>query len=507
MKNHILSIAVALAYLFLPCCQSNHHHEAEGGHHAHEHEHEHEHEPVLLLTAYSQSFELFAESHPLVTGEEAPVRCHITSLEDFKPYSGQSVTACLDIPGSVQTVTAEVSETEGIFLFELRPSSAGEGSIMFFVEDDTLVCPVKSFDNEEEAHEYAESLEVKSANGAAFPKEKSWKVDFATSEAKLEQFGQIIKTMSRVLPSQGEEVSLSALSDGIVSIPGGSLLEGREVKKGEILCKIIGSGMADGNSAVRFAKAEADYTFARNEYERKLELNRNKIVSDSELQKARTEYESAEALYNSLKNNFSKDGQKISSSISGYITSVNVSNGTFVHTGDVIATVSSNAKVNLVAEVQPRYSTALRSIAGATFKSMDGQSVWSLEELDGKVAGVGKSVSDSSPLLPVTFSVNNKVDFVPGSFVSTWIRTASIVPVVTVESSALVEELGNYFVYKQLTPEYFEKTPVFPGASDGLRTEITKGLSDGDRVVSKGAVLVKLAQASGALDPHAGHTH
>ena len=462
---------------------------------------------MLLLTAYSQSFEVFAESHPLVSGEEVRVRCHITSLDDFKPYTGESITACLDIPGSEQAVTAEVSETEGIFLFEFNPSSAGEGNVLFIVEGDTLACSVRSFDDEEEAHEYAERLEIKSANGVAFPKEKSWKVDFATSEARLERFGHIIKTMSRVIPSQGEEVSLSALSDGIVSISGGSLLEGREVKKGDILCRIIGSGMADGNSVVRFAKAEADYTFAKNEYERKLELNRNKIVSDSELQKARTEYESAEALYNSLKNNFSKDGQNISSSISGYITSFNVSNGTFVRTGDVIATVSSSVKVNLIAEVQPRYAAALRNISGASFKTMDGQSVWSLEDLDGNVAGVAKSVSESSPLLPVTFTVNNKVDFVPGSFVSTWIRTSSGEPVVTVESSALVEELGNYFVYKQLTPEYFEKTPVVPGASDGLRTEITKGLSEGDRVVSKGAVLVKLAQASGALDPHAGHSH
>jgi hypothetical protein len=45
------------------------------------------------------------------------------------------------------------------------------------------------------------------------------------------------------------------------------------------------------------------------------------------------------------------------------------------------------------------------------------------------------------------------------------------------------------------------------GSTDGLKTEITKGISATERIVSKGAVLVKLAQSSGALDAHSGHVH
>ena len=59
----------------------------------------------------------------------------------------------------------------------------------------------------------------------------------------------------------------------------------------------------------------------------------------------------------------------------------------------------------------------------------------------------------------------------------------------------------------QINPELFEKREVKVGATDGLRTEILSGISATDRVVTKGAILVKLAQASGALDPHAGHVH
>ena len=65
----------------------------------------------------------------------------------------------------------------------------------------------------------------------------------------------------------------------------------------------------------------------------------------------------------------------------------------------------------------------------------------------------------------------------------------------------------NFFVFVQLTPEFFEKRPVKTGATDGVRIEIKEGVTKGERVVSRGAILVKLAQASGALDPHAGHAH
>ena len=63
-----------------------------------------------------------------------------------------------------------------------------------------------------------------------------------------------------------------------------------------------------------------------------------------------------------------------------------------------------------------------------------------------------------------------------------------------------------YFLYVQVTPELFEKRAVRIGHSDGLQTEIVEGLSAGERVVSRGAIMVKLSQSTGQLDAH-GHGH
>ena len=565
---------------------SDHAHGDEAHSHDHEdgHDHGHEGEGHLLLTAYSDGLEFFAETGTFVAGQEVSVLLHVTELQDFKPYVGEDVSVCLvpkgesagdncgncshghgteaelEIEGEGHSHQHEghshegetheghqheseghsheseghsheseghsheseghshegeghthqhegKTEVQGIYRFCVRAEAEGEANLVFSADGQRASIPVRVFGSASEASEYAESLEVRSSNGAVFPKEKSWSVDFATEEAVLEPFGQVIRATSRVQPSQEEVFTVSALTDGVVSIGAKALVEGREVRKGETLCIVKGSGTADENLATKYARAEADYNFARNEYERKKALASDRIVSESELRQAEAAFEIAKAVFENLKGNFDASGQSAKSPIEGFVTSVTVSNGQFVRAGDPIATVSRSRSLLVVAEIQPRYSACLKDICGATFKDMDSGRIWTLDELGGKVVSYGKSVSSDSPLIPVTFSVPNKGGFIPGSFLQTRIITRSETPAITLPTTSLIEEQGNYFVYRQLTPEYFEKTPVTIGASDGLRTEIRSGLSAGERVVSKGAMFVKLAQASGALDPHAGHNH
>ena len=77
----------------------------------------------------------------------------------------------------------------------------------------------------------------------------------------------------------------------------------------------------------------------------------------------------------------------------------------------------------------------------------------------------------------------------------------------TVPNSAIIEEQGNYFVYVQVTPELFEKREVVIGKTDGVKTEIKEGITSNDRIVLKGAYIIKIVQSSGGLDPHSGHMH
>ena len=76
----------------------------------------------------------------------------------------------------------------------------------------------------------------------------------------------------------------------------------------------------------------------------------------------------------------------------------------------------------------------------------------------------------------------------------------------TVPVSALIEEQGVFYVYVQTEGESFQKRELKLGANDGQKVQVLSGVSEGERVVTKGGYQIKLSQASGALPAH-GHEH
>jgi RND family efflux transporter MFP subunit len=265
--------------------------------------------------------------------------------------------------------------------------------------------------------------------------------------------------------------------------------------------------MADNNLSVRQAEAQNEYNRAKAEYERKAELAKDRIVSESELLRAKTEMDNAQANYDNLRQNFSSGRQSVSSPISGYITNVLVRNGEFASAGQPVLSVSQNKNLFVKAEIRPKYFNTLNNISTVTFRTMENKRSFTLEELNGRIVSFGKSADLSNPLLPVVFQISNRAGLIPGSFIELFIKTQSQTEKLTVDNEAIVEEMGKHFVYVQVTPELFEKRPVTIAATDGIRTEITVGLSEGERIITKGAIFVKLAQAAGAIDPHEGHVH
>lgn len=469
------------------------------------HEEEHHHDAVLQVAGYSDGYEVFAEMSPLELGEESHVLAHFTRLGDFKPYDRGGVTASLVI-GRDSVVAEGDSVRPGIYEFELTPNALGEARLWFNVGGEQVFCGnLTVFDNEHEAHEAAEAAEIKSSNGVAFSKEMGWKSDFATAPVERRKIGQTIRTMAQVLPSQSASASVVAKSSGIVAIPA-ELTVGKSVGHGQTLFKIDGGAMADNNLAVRYREAKSNYEAAQAELQRLKALERERLVTEAEVLAAQRDFDNAKAAYDALRDAFSDGGSVVASPMAGYITNINVDNGQYVEAGQTLATVATSNSVLLKAEVSPSLYAHLSNITDANFRRSGSDDVWSLSELDGQAVSYGHSVDADNPLLPIVFKLRNNGKMLPGTFVTAYISTGGGNEMTVVPDGALIEEMGNYFVYLQLTPEYFEKRQVAAGVSDGRYTAVT-GVDVGDRVVSRGAVLVKLAHASGALDPHSGHVH
>lgn len=340
-----------------------------------------------------------------------------------------------------------------------------------------------------------------------FHTEQQEKINFATELPLVEPFGQVIKTTAQVLSHPEDEAIISARMTGIVLFSGNGLAEGEAVKAGQSLFMISGTGLTDNNSQVRFTEAMNNYKKAESDYKRTTELRNAQIVSEKDFLQIQADYENAKAIYDNIYQNFSSKGQSVSAPFQGFVKQVFVENGRFVEEGQALAVVSKNKTLLLRADVRTKYAALLPMLSSASVVSPDKSRTYGLEELNGKILSFGKSINTENYLIPVSIRIDNKAEFIPGGFVEVYLKTRSENPVMTIPVSALTEEQSVYSVFVQLTPETFEKREVTIGMSDGIRTEILLGLNKDEKVVTQGAISVKLAQTSGALDPHAGHAH
>lgn len=473
----------------------------------------HDHEDVKFqITAYSENFEVFAESDPFASGNSSAILAHFTWLDNFKPLTHGSVKAILKVGEKEYSDLQKQPLRDGIYLFNIQAEMAGNAQLTFLIETDgkvfTMEIPnLKIFDDNHDAIHWAETQEVNSVNTTVFTKEQSWKVGFKTQSAELVDFGKVIKTTALTQPCVAGEAIISSKSNGIVDLQSNHITDGMYVKKGQKLFIVSGNELANNNSSVRFIEAKNNYEKALSNYERAKELEKDKIVTTKELLEAKNEYENTKVIYENLQANFSSQGQIITSPIDGYINNLRVSNGEYVEAGYPLLGITKNQRLILNADIQQKYASVLPQLYTATIRTVHNNNSYSLEELNGHILSYGKTTNANNYLIPITLEIDNTDDFVAGGFVELYLKYKSKCKSLIIPKASLLEEQGNFFVFVQVHPELFEKREVKIGDTDGQYIEIKSGLKAKERIVSEGAILIKLAQSTGALDAHSGHVH
>ena len=473
-------------------------------------DHEHE-EPKFQYTAYSNEYELFAEADAFVAGEVANVLSHFSSVPGFRAVEEGQNTIILTVNGKEIRQTLDKITRKGIYSFDIKPEAAGKGTLKFQIANQTgtfevVVPEITVFSNHDEAHQAAEKNVVSRTNTAVFTKEQSWKIDFTTGLPLIKSFGQVIKTTGLIKPAIGDEMMVTAQMSGVIKLTANEISEGLNVKNGQQILSISATSLAENNMGVKYAEARNNYERAKADYERTKELAAQKIVSEKDLLAAKNNYENAAAVYNNLNSNFNTGGQMVKSPINGFIRKLFVENGSFVEAGSPLFSVSQNKTLLISANVQQKYLPELGSINNANFKTPDG-SLFQMDQLNGRILAFGKSANTDNYLIPLTIQVDNKGTLVPGSFVEIYLKTETNQNALVAPNSALLEDQGNFYVWVQINPELFEKREVKIGNTDGYETEILKGIAQTDRIVTSGAIMIKLAQSTGTLDAHSGHVH
>jgi RND family efflux transporter MFP subunit len=498
MKN--ILIFTILTTLFTACKHSD---QAHG---------EHAHDAKLQLTAYSNAMELFAEADPFVIGINAGILAHFTWLDNFNPLDSSEVIVSLIIGNDVVSQKLSEAVRPGIYKFDIEPKVQGDGKLIFDIQSkkgntQIIVNNIKVYEDEHEAHHTAEEIVVSETNTTVFTKEQSWKIEFETKNPSVQPFGQVIKTTAQILSSQGDELIVTAKAAGVVIFTKDNVQEGKTVSNGQTLFTINSNGLASDNTSVQYMETKNNYLKATAEYERAKELAKDKIVSAKDLLITKTAYENAKTNFDNMNRNFSASGQSIKSPMSGYVKQVFVQNGQSVAAGQALVSVSQNKTLQLRADVQQKYAPVLGQIKSANIRLLNDNQTYSLEQLNGKLISFGKSANNDNYLIPVIFQIDNKAGFVSGGFADIFITTITNKQAITIPNASLIEEQGLFFVFVQVHPELFEKREVKTGGTDGLNTEIKSGITGNDRIVTKGAMMIKLAQATGTLDAHSGHVH
>ena len=460
-----------------------------------------------MLTAYGDSIEVFAEVGKLHAGEETFILAHITGLKDFKPVDADEVTFILTVGGnSVESVAEKLSA--GIYRCNIMPGKSGEGYILCKVAlpggVSETVTAVTVFDAGHHHHATAAGHEHGS-NMVAFTKEQSWKIDFATEKVTARPVNKVVKGAARVSNAPENITTIVAAASGKVRY-NNAVAIGRTVRAGETLFIMETGDVADDNAAIKFAEAESRYNYAKAEYQRKSELVKTKIVSLSEFQAVEADYLQAKAVYDNLNKNFKSGKMFLKSPVAGYISDITVASGDYIAEGTPLATLQRDGELQLFCEVSVRHAEALRNVTDVNIELNDG-TCYSLAQVGGRIAGIGRGVQSDCNMIPVTVMVKNLKGVVPGNVVNVYLVAPSSENAIVVPRSALVEEMGRFFVFVQHTPVMFEKRLVTLGVNDGKYVRIISGVAEGERVVTNGAVSLKLSQGAGALDPHAGHVH
>ena len=367
----------------------------------------------------------------------------------------------------------------------------------------------KDHDHAHEGHDHAAEIRGHAHEGEAgahsdeiiFTKAQAARTEFEVREIQPGTFHQVIKTTGQILSAPGDESVIVATNNGVVSYADHDLAVGSPVQEGEPVFYIASKHLGDGDY---YERTRAAYEQAKAEYERAQKLIGDKIISQKEFESIVLAYQEAKIAFDAISGKNSPQGVGVNTPLGGYIKSINVKDGEYVTAGQAIATVSQNRRLVLRADVSEKHYAALRNITTANFKTPYDNQVYELKELSGRLLSTGKSATDNTFFIPVTFEFDNRGDIIPGSFVEVYLISTPMENVISLPLTALTNEMGYFYVYRQLDEEGYQKQEVQVGASNGKEIQILNGVHPGDRIVTKGAYQVKMASASAAIP---GHTH
>jgi RND family efflux transporter MFP subunit len=533
IELHISFVRFCAVFFFAligAACGDDHPHEEGGGHDHHEGaegEDAHDHgEGTVGITIFSDSFEIFAEQSLAVAGEPFSLHTHVTALETFTAVTEGTVTLTLEGPEAL-SASATAPLRPGIFDITLEPTRAGEYRGRFAVSANGVEEELTGFTVTVHANDEAAGAVPHEEEGdaVAFLKEQQWRLPFGTTVATLRTLVPSVEVSGEVTTPPGGSAVMGAPIAGRVVVSGGGLPRpGDQVSIGQLLATLAPTPSSPEDAArasLVVAEAEARAASALSQVERAERLLVDRAIPERELELARREADvaaeavsaarRAQSLYQSAASGRGAGTYRLTAPIAGVLTEVTAAPGTSVSAGDVLFRIVDPSELWIRARVPEHDAARVRTDGDASYRIL-GLDEWLPIPITGdapraSVVALGRTVHRDSRTVDLIYAL---LDPDPRLRVGATVRVA--VPAgepshtVAVPRSAVLSDEGRDVVYVQLSGESFDERAVRVGSRAGGWVAIESGVEGGERVVSRGANLVRLA-ARAATEPSHGHVH
>ena len=474
------------------------------------------------FTNWTTKTELFMEYPPLVAGQTSRFAVHLTRLDNFKPVGKGRVEVRLSGAGGLPLIFSTDSPSRpGIFGVDVKAPESGDyqlavhfnGEGISDVHDlgEIASSATKAAATHEHGPETQETI--------AFLKEQQWALDFGTAVIEDRQLKSSLRVPAEVIPRSSGQAQVTVPFDGRIvasTLP----VIGASVTQGQVLASILPPTSSPSDLAsLELTKNEAALALllARKDRERAERLVNAGAAPAKRLDEARTVEATTEARLKASESRLSQyeassaaeanpQGAKLfalRAPISGSVVEIHAAPSANVNAGETLFKIMDLDTVYVSAIVPEAELPRMRSLTGAELELPGaGQPI----RLGGLIS-VGRIVDPESRTFPVIYALDNsarRVAINQAVHVRLLTTAAAVAP--AVPESAIVDDGGRPVVFIQATGEAFLRRPVQLGIREGGYVQALSGIFPGERVVTRGAHLIRLAAMSNQVPAH-GHVH
>lgn len=278
-----------------------------------------------------------------------------------------------------------------------------------------------------------------------------------------------------------ESVNLTAkVSDTVTAV---HFEDGDLVEQGDILVELTNSA-----EAARLSEVQSEVDDARRQYERLQSLIETNLISQTDLEVARTRYDTARARLEGVIANM--DDRLIRAPFSGMLGFRNISEGTLVTPNTVITTLDDISTIKLDFNIAEVFFAQLQPGLTVTANSI----VYRGRAFEGVVQNIGSRIDEVTRSVQVRAVIDNSDRVLRPGMLLTVGLTLNERDTVVVPEAALVPSQGRQYVFVVDEESIARRVEVEVGRRRPGLAEIVSGVVPGQRVVTEGIAQVRPGQ-------------